>query len=252
LVTSFTAYQPRTFAVKIAGTPTKIPATHSAPVTLKYDLASATNDGSRSADGFDGKGNSLPAEMLPAQINFNALQFRLAPAQTGKPNAVMAKGQTIGLPSGQYNRVYVIAASVDGDQEATFKASGKDFKLKIQDWGGFIGQWDDRQWSSKDTSQDNYGDMLGLRPGFIKRADVAWYCSHHHNAVGGNVPYSYSYLFAYAIDLPPGARTIQLPNNDRVRVLAMSVANGNPTLRPAQPLYDELPSTGTETFSTRH
>ena len=252
LVTSFTAYQPRTFAIKIAGPPTKIAATPSAPVALNYDLASATNDGTRPADGFDGKGNSLPAEMLPATISFNAVQFRLAPAATGKNNTLIAKGQTVELPSGQYNRVYVIAASVDGDQDATLKVAGKDFKLKIQNWGGFIGQWDDRQWSSKDTSQDNWGDMLGLKPGYIKRADVAWYCSHHHNAAGENVPYSYSYLFAYAIDLPTGARTMQLPDNDKVRILAISVANEGPILRPAQPLYDELPSTAPATAAARH
>ena len=71
--------------------------------------------------GFDGKGNALPAEMLPAQITFNDVQFHLAPAKTGVPNAVVAKGQTIDLPAGSYNRVYVLAASADGDQKAHSK-----------------------------------------------------------------------------------------------------------------------------------
>ena len=73
---------------------------HSAPVTLHYDLATASNDGTKSEGGFDGKGNALPAEMLPAQITFNDVQFQLAPAKTGSPNAVVAKGQTIDLPAG--------------------------------------------------------------------------------------------------------------------------------------------------------
>jgi alpha-mannosidase len=83
--------------------------------------------------------------------------------------------------------------------------------------------------------------MTGIKPGYIKRADLAWYCSHHHNAKGENVPYGYSYLFAYPIDLPAGAKTIRLPDNDKIRVLAISVAAEDPEVKPAQPLYDVLP-----------
>ena len=242
LVTSFSAYQPRTFAIRLAAPQAQVAAVHSAPVTLRYDLATASNDGMKSEGGFDGKGNALPAEMLPAQITFNDVQFQLAPAKTGAPNAVAAKGQTIDLPAGHYNRVYVLAASANGDQKATFKVGNSGIDLNVEDWGGFIGQWDDRQWSSKDISKDDYGEMLGIKPGYIKRADLAWYCSHHHDAAGENVPYRYSYLFAYPIELPGGTNTITLPDNDKIRILAISVADENPTVEPAQPLYDVLPS----------
>ncbi len=241
LVTSFSAYQPRTFAVTLSASPSKVAAIRSAAVTLKYDIATASNDGTKSGAGFDGKGNALPAEMLPEQILFNDVQFHLASAKTGVPNAVIAKGQTLALPAGNYNRAYVLAASVEGDQKATFKAGTSEVSEEIEDWGGFVGQWDDRQWSSKDTSHDDYGQMTGVNPGYIKRADIAWYCSHHHDANGKNVSYRYSYLFAYSIDLPAGAKTIKLPNNDKIRVLAISVADENPEFKPAQALYDELP-----------
>src|SRR5216684_3939981 len=242
LAASFSAHQPRTFAVKLAAASTKVAAVHSVPVTLHYDLATASNDGTKSVEGFDGSGNSLPAEMLPAQITFNDVQFQLAPAKTGSRNAVVAKGQTIDLPAGKHNRVYVLAASADGDQKATFKAGDTSVDLNVESWGGFIGQWDDRQWTSKDTSRDDYGQMTGIKPGYIKRADVAWYCSHHHDASGGNVSYRYSYLFAYPIDLPVGAKTLTLPDNDKIRILAISVADENAAVKPAQPLYDVLPS----------
>jgi alpha-mannosidase len=241
LVTSFSAYQPRTFAVKLAAAPTRVAAVRSAPVTLHYDLAAASNDGTKSDSGFDGKGNALPAEMLRAQITFNDVQFQLAPAKTGSPNAVVAKGQTIDLPAGHFNRLYVLAASAEGDQKATFKVADTRVDLDVENWGGFIGQWDDRQWTSKDTSHDDYGEMTGIEPGFIKRADLAWYCSHHHNAAGENVPYRYSYLFAYPINLPAGAKTITLPDNDKIRVLAISAADENAEVSPSQPLYDVLP-----------
>ena len=241
LVTSFGGYQPRTFALRLAAPAAGGAGVQSTPVPLPYNLAAATDDGDRSKAGFDGKGNALPAEMLPSQIEFNDVRFQLAPARSGAQNAVIAKGQTVSLPSGHYNRVYVLAASANGDQKAVFETGGKKAELNIQDWGGFIGQWDDRQWSSADTSRGKYGEMTGLKPGFIKRADLAWYSSHHHDAAGKNVDYAYSYLFAYAIDLPPAAKTIKLPHNDSIRILAISLAEENPEVKPAHPLYDVLP-----------
>jgi len=242
LVTSFGAYQPRTFALKLADSSAKVSGVRSEPVVLPYDLATASNDGDKAASGFDGKGNALPAEMLPAQIAFDDVQFHLAAAKTGTSNAIVAKGQTIDLPTGHHNRVYLLVASADGDQKATFEAGGKNTDLTIQNWSGYIGQWDNRQWNPSDTAHDNYGEMTGLTPGFIKRANLAWYSSHHHDAAGKNVPYSYSYLFGYAIDLPSGAKTIKLPDNDKIRILAISVADENPEIKPVQPLYDVLPS----------
>jgi alpha-mannosidase len=241
LVTSFTAYQPRTFSVKLTAALIKGEPLRSTAVPLKYDLATATDDGTKSVGGFDGKGNALPAEMLPTQLAFNGVQFQLGPAKSGVRNALVAKGQTIPLPAGNYNRVYVLAAA-DGDQKATFDVGSAKANVEVENWSGFIGQWDDRQWSSKDTSHDDYGQMTGVTPGYIKRADVAWYCSHHHDAAGKNVSYRYSYLFAYPIDLPAGAKNIKLPNNAKIRIFAISLVDENPEVRPAQPLYDVLPS----------
>ena len=252
LVTSFSAYQPRTFAVKLARAAGKV-SRHSAPVKLPYDLRAASNDGTKSSQGFDGKGNALPAEMLPSQIQFDGMEFQLAPGKTGVPNALVAKGQIIELPAGSYNRLYLLAASIDGDQKAAFEAGRRKLELNIQDWSGFIGQWDDRQWTAKDvtvpatsarparTVHDDYAEMTGIRPGYIKRADLAWYCSHHHNPAGDNVAYSYSYLFGYAVDLEPGTKTVKLPDNPKIRILAMTVAEEDPSIKPAQPLYDVLP-----------
>jgi alpha-mannosidase len=262
---SFTPYQPRTFALRLASPNTKAASIHSQPVDLHYDLAVATNDDTETkGGGFDGKGNAMPAEMLPAQINYHDVQFNLVPAKTGSPNAVVANGQTIDLPAGRFNRIYILAASSDGDQAAEFRVGDKAANLNIQNWGGFIGQWDTRVW--KNTPERNWAtsanhavwpptdeqreqrapsprypeDYVGLEAGYVKPASLAWYASHHHTADGLNQPYQYSYLFAYPIDLPENARTLTLPKNDKIRVLAISVAEESPTLTPAQPLYDTL------------
>jgi alpha-mannosidase len=268
LVTSLGAYQPRTFAVKLAAPSAKAPQTQSQPVALDYELSVASRR-NRPADGsFDwapnnqgaSQGKALPAEMLPREISFAGIRFKLAPADLGKPNAVVAHGQTISLPPGKYNRVYLLAAAANGDQKATFRVGEKSVDLNIQDWSGFVGQWDDRIWKVTEeqiapragapappagaqpprTRTNIYGEMLGIRPGFIKRADVAWFASHRNAADGSAEAYAYSYLFAYAIDLPPGARTLVLPDNDRIRILAVTVADEPAMISPAHPLYDTL------------
>jgi alpha-mannosidase len=249
------------------GTPTaNLAVVHSQPVALNYDLAAATNDDTKTeGGGFDGKGNAMPAEMLPSAIAYHGVQFKLAPAKTGVPDAVVAKGQAIPLPSGRYNRVYFLAASAGGDQMAAFRVGDKAENLNIEDWGGFIGQWDtrifknqdDRNWAisahhapwppanqqereQRVPSPRYPEDYVGLEPGYVKPASLAWYASHHHTADGLNQPYQYSYLFAYSIPMLSGTKTLTLPNNDKIRILAVSVAEENPELKQAQPLYDML------------
>jgi alpha-mannosidase len=269
LVTSFTAFQPRTFAVKLGKSRTKVAAVQSKPVTLAYDLAVASNDETKSVSGFDAQGHAIPAEMLPAQLTFGGVEFKLAPAKTGTKNAVVAKGQTVDLPQGKFNRVYVLAASAEGDQKGTFKVGDKAVDVTVEAWGGFIGQWDTRLWEKTEepipqrpgapapaanaprTRTNEYGKMVGLKPGFVKTAPVAWFASHNHTADGANEPYAYSYLFAYPIDIPANAKTLTLPNNDKIRILAISVADETAPVAPAQPLYDTLVRNGRTTVAHR-
>ena len=171
----------------------------------------------------------------------------------------MPHGQTITLPQGKYNRIYLLAAAANNDQKAVFRFGDKAADITIQEWTGFVGQWDDRIWKTTEQQiappqgappgtpsrirTNPYGEMIGLRPGFIKRADIAWFSSQRRSPDGAAEPYLYSYLFAYVIDLPAGTRTITLPDNDRIRILAMTVADEPWVITPVQPLYDTLGST---------
>ncbi len=253
LVSNFAPFQPRTFAIRLAAAPKKVSPPKSQPVALKYDVATATTDGSASSNGFNGRGATLAAEMLPGIVNYGGIQFKLAAAD--KANAVIARGQSFALPPGRFNRMYILAASADGDRQATFRIGDRPFDLNVQDWGGYIGQWDNRTWkpSTRElppfpgaadqrprTRVEPFGELTGITPGFIKRADVAWYASHHHNADGTNALYSYSYLYAYTIDIPAGAKTLTLPDDDKIRIMAVTVAEEAASAHPAQPLYDTI------------
>jgi alpha-mannosidase len=234
-------------------------------VELPYDVSVASQENRPASGCFDcsfdlptaTQGKALPAEMLPDKIDYAGVSFRLAPAITGRFNAVTTDGQTIHLPAGQFNRLYLLAAAANGDQKGEFKVGEKSVDLNVQDWTGFVGQWDDRTWKTAEEPipqrggappqgsrpqfrLNEYGEMIGIRPGYIKRADIGWFASHRHDSAASNEPYAYSYLFAYAIDVPSGAPTLTLPRNRNIRILAVTAANQNPRARPAQPLYDVL------------
>jgi alpha-mannosidase len=258
LTTSFTPYQIHTFAVKLAPAHARVAPAKWTAVPLNYDISVATATG-RPGEGCmdcnvadptaDGQGHSLPSEMLPAEIDFDGVRFHLAPS--GKNDAVVARGQNIALPAGNFNRVYVLAAAMGGDQQGAFEAAGKSTSINIPEWTGFVGQWDNRDWTTHQEPVPGENgeasttrtalDFTGkITPGFIKRSDIAWYVSHRHGTDGSNEAYAYSYLFAYPIDLPVGAKTLTLPKNERIRVLAITVAYDPGNAQAAQPLYDVL------------
>jgi alpha-mannosidase len=264
---SFTPYQPRTFALRLAPPPSPLARSHAQAVVLHYDHAVASNDDTKVEDGgIDGEGNTLPAEMLPAAIDYGPVRFQLAAARTGALNAVTATGQTLALPAGRFNRIYLLAAASSADdQRALFRVGNRAAELNIQSWAGWIGQWDTRIWTntpdrdwavsanhtvspspseSRPPAWRYPDDYVGLKPGYIKQAPLGWYASHHHTAQGLNEPYQYSYLFVYWLDLPAGARTLTLPINDKIRILAVSAIFDNPLLVPAAPLFDTLDRSG--------
>jgi alpha-mannosidase len=241
LLTDFTPYQLRTFAVKLAKMRVTLPATNWQPVPLNYDQATASVDGARIQGGFDADGRALAAEMLPRDLEFGGIQFHLAPAT--EPNAANARGQKIMLPDGKFTRIYLLMAAAHGDQRATFLLGERPIDLLVQDWGGYVGQWNNRMWKSALGNQARGAigmEYAGLIPGYIKRTPVAWFASHRHTAEGENEAYAYSYLFGYALDLPAKAKTVTLPNNSKIRVLSMTVSDEAAQLSPAQPLYDVL------------
>src|SRR5258706_682547 len=102
---------------------------NSEPVMLKLDRAVGSNDGRKSAPGFDGAGKAIAAETLPAEIYYGSIRFAVPPAGSGIDSAMVPKGQQISLPKGT-RQVYVLAAA-DGDQKATFHLDGKPFALTV-------------------------------------------------------------------------------------------------------------------------
>jgi len=244
LVTTLSPYAIRTFAVRLAPPHTLQRTPKSQTVRLPTDRKVASLDGAKSSPGFDDNGFALPSEMLPEDVAFAGIHFKLG------NEALVPHGQTIALPPGR--RLYILAAATDGDRQTTIAGQ----TITIQRWSGYVGQWDNRTWTRKEEEIPPRADappgapprrrvsldFSGLTPGFIKAAPVAWFASHRHTADGTNEPYAYSYLFAYSLQLPPGARSVTLPDDDHLRIMAMTVSDEGAPVRAAQSLYDDLSS----------
>jgi alpha-mannosidase len=244
LVADFGPYQPRAFALKLGEAPAAVPAPVCRTVRLPYDEDVMSLDGERNGGDFDGSGNALAGEMLPEKLAVGGVEFALGSPAPGRRNAVACRGQTIRLPAdGRCNRVCILAAASGGDTHGTFTVGKQASLAGVQDWGGYVGQWDCRVWKG-DVPEVAYRwdyALEGIRPGFIKRDEVAWFCSHRHVASGANDPYAYSYLYVHRLPVAPGSRTLTLPYNPAIHVLAVTlVREPHDEAVPARPLYDTL------------
>jgi len=258
-------YQPRTFALRLQRA--NAPEISAAPVELPFNLDGVSSDANRTDGDFDGKGQTIAGELLPSSLRIDGMPFNFGSSSAGALNVMVPNGQTLRLPNGNYNRVYVVAAAVGGD--VTTDIAGQ--SLTIREWQGPVGQWDSRlkeprqlrevsvapmtpgqTWTADAINQDlvvQYDDASGvltgidqIRRGFVKRDEIAWVGTHRHDP-NGNQPYIGNYLFLYPIDLRAGTRELRLPNDNRIRIMAITLAREPFHFWPATPLYSsDLPT----------
>jgi alpha-mannosidase len=234
-------YHLRAYAVRLAPPAAPVAATVSTPVQLPLDADVVSTEQAPADGAFGPTGRTYPAEQWPRELVSEGITFHLGDGADGQKNAVVCHGQTVRLPAGA-QRAYVLAAA-DGDRPTQFKVGDRATNLTVQDWGGYIGQWDARLWKGQVSDLTyNWANRLdGLKPGYIKRDSVAWHADHQHDPHDGNEIYQYCYLFKYGFDVPAGATTLTLPDDDHVRVFAVTGATApHDGAEPARPLYDTL------------
>lgn len=206
-------YQPRTFAITLKKPAKSIDPVINQPLSLKLNLSIASSNYNRTTGNFDGKGNSFPQELFPKELNSEGVLFKL-----GSDRALECSGDTISLPSGDFNRLYILAAANE-DTEGTFLIDNEPVTVGIQSYTGFIGQW----FTLKYDDHSHRGEPEILDP-FIKRDNIAWVGTHRHSYTGINEAYVFCYMYKYAIDIPQGAKTVILPKNDKIKIMAMTLS----------------------------
>ena len=245
LVFDIDPYGLKTFSLKLAPAKGQVLPPVSAFVELPYNSDVFSFDHHQADGSFDAEGRSYPAELVPEVIKADSLSFKMGPKVDGACNAVTCEGQTIKLPEGKFNRLYILAAASEENQKGIFKIGDKQIEIPVGYWSGFIGQWDNRLWAEGQASKIDFDrdkfTYIGVIPGYTKQDNVAFFTTHLHNRTEGNEPYIYGYIFKYAIDLPAGAEEIILPNNPKIKILAMTAAwDENDNTWPATNLFDVL------------
>ena len=272
---SLKPFQPRTIALRFknhqsSSTRSSVNRTQivsAKPIMMPFNMDGVSTDDNRADGDFDGQGQTLAGELLPNALMLDGIPFNFGSNSPRAFNVLVPAGQTLPLPDGPYNRLYVLAAAIGGDVDTTIAGQ----PLTIREWQGPVGQWDSRlkeprqlrevsvapmtrgqTWTADAIDQDlvvQYDAASGIvkgidqiRRGFVKRNEIAWVSTHRHGPEG-NQPYIASYIFAYKIDLPGGVRSLQLPNDNRIRILAITAANEPFRLWPATTLYaSDLPA----------
>lgn len=211
----------KTFFVRLKDYGKEVSTVKSVPVELPFNAKAASYNAFRSDANFDGKGNSYAAELLPGTLAYRGVEFTLPDGTV--ENAVKCSNDTVSLPAGNYNRLYILAASTSRDMKCTFKVDGTDYPAVVPYYGGFVGQW----------------GHTGHTEGFLKSAVVAYVGTHKHSIIkNADLPYEFTYMFCIGLDIPEGAQTLVLPDNPQVAVFAASVASDRNNL--AVPASDLL------------
>ncbi|MCU0858243.1 MAG: glycosyl hydrolase-related protein, partial [Pontiellaceae bacterium] len=117
LTLSFTPYQLRSLALKLK-TPGDFATAACQPVSLPYDTDVFSFDGEAATaqTGFDSQQRSIPAEMISNTVTSAGVTFHIGPREKDRLNAVACRGQKLDLPSGDWKRIYLLAAA---DEDAS-------------------------------------------------------------------------------------------------------------------------------------
>ncbi len=216
---TLTPYAVKTFAVTLSETEIAEKSLQ-IPVKLPYNKRVTTWNCDRTAGEF-ADGISIPAELYEESLTSGGISFCLAPANEN--NAVVCSGQTIDIPE-SCNRLYLLAASVNGDRTVRFLADGKPVDISIQDYKANVGSWT---------------MLVNSAPCFIKRDEIAVNYTHTHYADGDRL-YLFAYLFKYGIDVT-GVKQVTLPDDGNIIVMAATAVNAaNDLTVPVYPLYDRV------------
>lgn len=208
IIVSSGKFAPKTFRVVLEAPVGKSGvAIENAPVQLPFNNVGYTTDEFYTYYQFDQKRNSFAAELIPAVIDNDGVEYRMGLENV--PNVLMCKGNVVELPQGGYDKLYLLVAATDQDTQTVITVDGVEYKVDVPCWKGFYGQW----------GWDNFS-----KP-FMKKEKIGLLTTHHHNGLKGNVSYEYGYMYEVSLDIAPGSKQVTLPDNNKIAVFAMTLSN---------------------------
>ena len=193
-----------------------------ASVAIPYNTASMTYNDFRTTGDFAG-GYSYAAELVPDTLRSAGVDFVLNPGI--HENVLLCSGDTIQLPAGKWNKLHLlVAAAGEDDLQGDFKVGKENVSLSVPSYTGFVGQW----------------GHTGHTEPLFKPERVAYTGTHRHSAQGDE-PYEYTYMFHQTVDIPRGATTLIVPDNQNIALFAATVSNDEGySFEAAAPLFNTL------------
>jgi hypothetical protein len=176
----------------------------SVSLASNFNAVGVVVDGTTFSGGADNDGNAYSSNLLGAMQVWNSTPFNLGPA--GGSDIVRCAGQTISLPPERETQLYLLASAVNVNEASqTFTVTYTNgttsvFTQSLSDW----------------TTPQNYaGESIVTTMSY---RDLS---TGNSNNTTVNV-----YGYSFALDNTRVAKSLTLPNNSDVIVLAVTVKNG--------------------------
>ncbi len=137
-------------------------------------------------------------------------------------------------PAGDFNHFCLLAVAVRGDRTATFAVDGTPTRLLVPDWAEPMGEW-----KSRVVSWEVVQDPARMAPAYAKNVPVAWVGTHRNDARGADEAFVFTQLFRLRLELSKGTRKLTLPDDQHIRILAITAArHDSKAVVAAQPFTD--------------
>jgi Pro-kumamolisin, activation domain/Bacterial Ig domain len=181
-----------------------VPGATAVGLSAFYNRAGIYSDGRAFSGGLDGVGFAYSANLLGSSPTWNGIAFGLGSANT--LDAVSCAGQTITLPAGNYSALLLLATAVEGTQ------TSQSFTVTYTD-------------NSTATFTQNLSDWAFAQdyPGEGTVVSMAYRNSGSGTKDTGTPVDVYGYSFT--LDQTKTVKSIKLPGDGNVIVLAMTLAN---------------------------
>ena len=188
---------PRVLPVVTAGSGVPV------PLTTAFNAVGITSDSSRFAltSGFDGGGTAYSGASLGQSQTSQGVPFQIGLPDA--PNTVSCRGQVLTLPAGSYSGLWLLGAAINGGQNAQ--------TMTVTYTDG----------TTADLSQ-NFSDWF--QPAHFPGESEAVKTAYRNGADGEKDPRTfYAYSYGFALNPQKTVKTLTLPDNDSVKILAVTL-----------------------------
>ncbi|MGI4788669.1 MAG: basic secretory protein-like protein [Janthinobacterium lividum] len=172
-------------------------------LTSSFNTVGITADGAQfPADGgMDAGGTGYSSKLLGLSQTWQGVPFQLGPA--GGPDAVTCRGETVPLPAGSYSGLWLLGTAINGSQ------MGQMLTVTYTD-------------GTTDTLAQSFSDWFhpDSHPGESRAVKMTY-----RNIATGEKDARTFYAYSYGFALKSGktVKSLALPNNDSIKLLAVTL-----------------------------